>query len=172
MVLVGLMGSGKTTVGRALAGVLDRPFVDLDDEITAAAERSIPEIFEAEGEGGFRELERQRLLATLARTDDPVIAAGGGVVVRQDNRAALRSLAGTVVWLRASPATATRRTAGEPGTRPLLADDPAATLERLHDERAAWYAEVADVTVDVDALDPDAAVSAVRRALADPGTGS
>lgn len=136
LVLIGLMGSGKTAVGRRLAERLGRPFVDLDDEIAAAAGRSIPELFDTEGEAGFRAREAAAV-ATVAARSGQVIATGGGVVLDSDNIAALRA-SGAVVWLDVELDELARRV-GEGARRPLLTGDPAGRLMALADERAPRY---------------------------------
>ena len=148
--LVGLMGSGKTTVGRRVAARLDRPFVDADDALEATAGRTIAEIFEADGEDACRDLEEQVLEELLARPEPHVIASGGGVVLRPSNRARLLEPGVTVVWLDAAPAFVASRIEQKPH-RPLLrgAEPPRRVLERIHAERESLYREVADVVVDV-----------------------
>jgi shikimate kinase len=146
VVLVGMMGSGKTTVGRRVAKRLDRPFLDADLELEARTGRSVREWFAAEGEDGFRRAESELLVELLAEPQPSVIAAGGGVVVRAENRAAL---AGPfVVFLDGDPAFLAGRVA-QKEHRPLIDDDVAGTIERLHAERAAWYLQVADEVVAV-----------------------
>jgi shikimate kinase len=151
VVLVGLMGSGKSTIGRRLARLLDRPFVDADDAVEASAGQSIADLFAApEGEAGFRDLEAATLGELLDDPEATVIAAGGGAVVTAGTRRRLADPAVTVVWLDAAPAFLASRAKARPH-RPLLADaDPRATLERLHGERAPLYGEVADLVVDVE----------------------
>jgi shikimate kinase len=139
LVLVGLMGTGKTTVGRILAATLGRPFVDTDALIEAAAGQSIPEIFTREGEFGFRTLERQ-VIAAVAGLPDQVIATGGGAVLAPENREALRR-SGTVIWLDASVEELFRR-AQEDGlaNRPLLAgQDGVQRLQQLAESRGEAY---------------------------------
>ena len=151
MVLVGLMGSGKTTVGRRLAARLGRHFVDADAALEEVADRTIAEIFEQDGEDGFRDLEADVFEELLEHREPCVIAAGGGLVVRPENRARLRRPGVTVVLLEASPAFLASRVANRPH-RPLLDGNasPREVLARLHDERAPLYAEVADLTIDVE----------------------
>jgi shikimate kinase len=145
------MGSGKTTVGRRLAARLDRPFVDADEALEARAGRSIAEIFETDGEAAFRDLETEVLAWLLAAPQPGVIASGGGVVLRPENRALLRGDEVTVVWLDASPAFLASRVERK-AHRPLLAGEetPREVLDRLHAERAPLYAEVADHVIDVE----------------------
>jgi shikimate kinase len=147
IVLVGLPGVGKTSVGRRLAKELQRPFADADEQIELRAGRTIPQIFREEGEEAFRRLETDVLEDLLGRPRPLVIAAGGGAVERQTNQRLLRKHA-IVVWLRASPAFLAERT--DPSHRPLLAADPAGTLVRLAAERTPRYAEVADQVVDIE----------------------
>ncbi len=153
MVLVGMMGSGKTTAGRRVAAALGRPFVDSDAQVEARTGRTVREIFETEGEPAYRVREREALIAALEAEEPSVIAAAGGVVLDPENRAAL-ARAATVVWLRADPAVLAGRVAGGRDHRPLLAADPLGTLTRLAGERHDLYEEVADHVVDVDHVRP------------------
>jgi shikimate kinase len=148
VVLVGMMGAGKSTVGRRLASRLGRPFVDADDELVRRSGRSVREWFEEQGEGAFRAAEGELLADLLAAPGASVIASGGGVVLADANRAALRDHA-LVVWLRAGAPFLASRVRQKPH-RPLLDEDPGSTVARLVAERAALYEEVADVVVDVD----------------------
>jgi shikimate kinase len=166
VVLVGLMGSGKSTVGRRLAGRLDRPFVDADAVLEEVAHRSIAEIFEQDGEAGFRDLEAATFGDLVDTSTPSVIAGGGGLVLRAENRARLREPDVTVVYLLASPAFLARRVKPKPH-RPLLQGDdpPRQVLTRLHTERAPWYDEVADITVSVEPFHDRS--STPKEALAD-----
>jgi shikimate kinase len=146
------MGSGKTTVGRRLASELERPFVDADEVLEERSGRTIAEIFATDGEEAFRDLEAQVLQDLLDRDDAPVIASGGGVVVREGNRRALTERDDVlVVWLTASPGFLASRVeqAAQQARRPLLAGEPSpqAVLERLSAERGPLYEEVADLEV-------------------------
>ena len=144
--LVGLMGAGKTSVGRLLARRLGKTFYDCDHEIERATGVNIPVIFEIEGEEGFRARER-RMLAELVQRSGVVLATGGGAVLAAENRAALKAN-GAVVYLRASPQDLWQRTRHD-RNRPLLqTDDPMGTLARLYEERDPLYCEVADVVID------------------------
>ncbi|MDA8310410.1 MAG: bifunctional shikimate kinase/3-dehydroquinate synthase [Actinomycetota bacterium] len=171
VLLVGMMGAGKSTVGRLVANELGWPYVDSDEQVEAFTGRSVRELFEAGGEQAFRPLEQQALAAALDGDGPAVVSVAGGAVLSPANRALLRR-AGTVVWLRASPDTLLRRIladadpAGDRGRggadhRPLLGDDPAAALARLDAERRPVYQGVADVVVDVDELSPDAVAARV-----------
>ena len=144
--LVGLMGAGKTSVGRVLAKRLRKTFVDSDHEIEARTGVRIPVIFEIEGEPGFRRREAA-VLQELVLQDDIVLATGGGVVLDPQNRRALRAT-GTVVYLRASPNELWLRTRHD-RNRPLLqTGDPLGRLQQLHAERDALYRESAHLIVD------------------------
>ena len=139
VVLVGLMGVGKSTVGRKLAAMLNRDFVDADDAISEAAQLSIPEIFEQFGEAYFRDGER-RVIARLIEEGHGVIATGGGAFVDATTRALILERA-VAVWIDCDVATLVERTARR-NTRPLLrGGDPHEILTRLASERAPFYAE-------------------------------
>ena len=148
VVLVGMMGVGKSSLARRLGRSLHRPVFDTDTEIVSRTGRTIPEIFTTDGEPSFREMEVEVLADLLARPEPSVIAAAGGVVLRSENRAALRH-AGTVVWLRAPVDVLLTRVANG-SHRPALADDPEGSLRAMESDREALYAEVADLTVDTD----------------------
>lgn len=151
LVLVGLMGAGKTTVGRKCASRLGRDFVDTDDVVTALAGMPVSDIFATAGEAHFRALERQAVADVCASPARLVVATGGGVVMDAENRAHLRA-SGFVVWLRAPVAVLAAR-CGDGSTRPLLANGGTAALERLLALRAPVYEAVADVTIDTDGRD-------------------
>ena len=153
VVLVGMMGTGKTTVGRLLAARLGRALVDSDELIESQAGRTVREIWLTDGEPVFRVLETAALRDALAEPDPLVIAAAGGVVLSAGNRAALRDADALVVWMRAAPGVLVGRV-GRAEHRPLLDDDPAATLRRMQNEREPLYREVADVVLDTDVLSP------------------
>jgi len=147
LVLVGLMGAGKTTVGEECARRLGRPFVDTDDLVVAAAGRSVAELWEVEGEAGFRAREQAAIADVCASPTPLVVACGGGAVLDPENRRVLRA-AGCVVWLDAPADELAGRLVCD-GTRPLLAGaDRAATLTRLGRQRADAYAAVAHARVD------------------------
>ena len=148
LVLVGLSGSGKSSIGRRIAVLLERPFHDADDVIEQRAGRTVRGIFAADGEPAFRELEAEVMSDLLGAEPPSVIAAGGGAVVTESTRKLLQQDDVFVVWLTAAPAFLASRT-GKKAHRPLLDGDPVEALTRLLSERAAWYEEVADVTFDV-----------------------
>ncbi len=139
VVLVGLMGVGKTTVGRRLANLLDRDFVDADEEIEEAAQMSISEIFAEFGEAYFRDGER-RVIARLIEERHGVIATGGGAFVNEETRALILRQA-IAVWIDADIATLVERTARR-NSRPLLKQgDPKDILTRLYREREPFYSQ-------------------------------
>jgi 5-deoxy-5-amino-3-dehydroquinate synthase len=172
VVLVGLMGVGKSTVGRRLAKDLQRPFADVDEQVELRAGRTIPAIFRDMGEDGFRAVEAEALADLLGRPSPLVVAAGGGVVTAEANRAALAASGAVVVWLRASAAFLAGRT--DPTHRPLLAGDAEATLARLLAERAPLYEQVADVSVDIESfhVGDDKPKRALARHIADLVSGA
>ncbi|HET9403208.1 MAG TPA: shikimate kinase [Burkholderiales bacterium] len=144
--LVGLMGAGKTSVGRLLARRLGKTFYDCDHEIERATGVKIAVIFEIEGESGFRAREA-KTLSELVKHRDVVLATGGGAVLSPDNRKLL-SENGVVIYLRAAPAELWGRTRHD-RNRPLLkTEEPLAGLQQLYDERDALYRQVADLIVD------------------------
>ena len=141
IILIGLPGSGKTTVGRQLARRLQLPFVDSDHEIEVRIGCSIREFFEREGEARFRDIE-QEVLAKLTEGADKVLSTGGGAVLRPENRKNLRAR-GQVVYLKSSPEELYKRLWHD-SNRPLLQEaDPMAKLKALYAERDPLYREVA-----------------------------
>ncbi len=144
--LVGLMGAGKTTVGKSLAKALDKTFYDSDHEIERRTGVNIPLIFELEGEAGFRRREAQAI-AELAAMDNVVVATGGGAVLLAENRKMLAEH-GRVVYLRAGVDELFHRTRGD-RNRPLLqTENPRERLQLLYNQRDPFYQEVADLVVD------------------------
>lgn len=145
IVLVGLMGAGKSSIGRRLAERLDLPFVDADHEIEAAAGKSIPEIFADHGEPYFREGER-RVIARLLENGAQVLATGGGAFMNEETRSAIASH-GISVWLRADLPLLMKRVMKR-ADRPLLkAEDPQAVMQKLIEQRYPVYG-LADVIID------------------------
>jgi shikimate kinase len=164
LVLVGMMGSGKTTVGRLCAQRLGRPLIDTDAQVEAAAARTVSDIFATAGEAAFRALERDAVAAACAHAEPAVIACGGGAVLDETNRGRLRA-AGLVVWLRTAPATLAARIPAD-GERPLLAGATGEgaqerVLAELAARRADAYTAAAHVTVDTDGLDAGAVADRV-----------
>ena len=158
-----MMGAGKTTVGRRLAQRLGRPYLDNDEEVVRATGRTVPEIMEADGVAAYRVEEKQALVRGATSEGPLVVSVGGGVVLDPDNRKCMRDN-GVVVWLRARIETMVERVGRGEG-RPLLGDDPEAAMRRLYPEREPLYAEVADITVDVDDLTPDQVADRIVAAL-------
>ena len=167
IVLVGFMGAGKSSVGRALAQELGWRFVDADAAVEARAGLSVPEIFTQHGEARFRALEAETMEELLGRRR-VVVAAGGGWAAEEGR---LREVPpGTVtVWLDVAAEEAVRRVAQQPGQRPLLdVDDPAARARRLLEARRPAYAS-ASLKVDTDGRTVDDVTARIRRMLAEPG---
>jgi shikimate kinase len=162
IVLVGMMGSGKTAVGRRLATLLGVPFRDADAEIEAAAGCSVNEIFARYGEADFRSAER-KIVTRLLGEPPHVLATGGGVFIDDDVRARIKADA-ISVWLKADLDLLAERVARK-GTRPLLKDgNPREVLGKLMHERAPIYAQ-ADITVESGAGAHDAVVKKIIAAL-------
>lgn len=144
--LIGMMGAGKTTMGKLLAHFLDKSFYDSDREIQKRTGVTIPVIFEIEGESGFRRRETE-MLADLVKIDNIVLATGGGAVLSSENRALLRR-SGTVIYLRATIDDLWRRTRQD-RNRPLLQTfDPRAKLAELYAQRDPLYRETAHIVVE------------------------
>lgn len=161
--LVGPMGAGKTTIGRRLAQVLRREFLDSDQYIEQHAGASIPLIFELEGEAGFR-IREKAAIAELTQRANIVLATGGGAVLDPDNRRCLASC-GFVVYLRASVSEQLRRTRSD-DNRPLLQTaDPRARLAQLFEQRDPLYQEVADLIVTSDGQSPRTVVQHILESL-------
>jgi shikimate kinase len=161
-VLVGAPGSGKTTVGQALARGLGVAFRDTDDDIAAAAGKSIPDIFVEDGEEHFRTLERAAVSAALTSFDG-VLALGGGAILAAETRAALAGH--RVVHLTVGLSEAVKRVGLGHG-RPLLAINPRATLRYLLDQRLPLYASVATLTVTTEGRSPDDIAAEIVKLLA------
>jgi len=153
ILLVGMMGAGKTTTGRLLAEKLGWEYLDSDAEVERATGLTVPALFARDGEGAFREAETDALRRACASTGPVVISVAGGAVLRAENRALLRAC-GRVVWLRARVETLAGRV-GDGAGRPLLGGDPFAALSRLDAVRRPLYAVAADRIIDVDELGPD-----------------
>ena len=162
IVLVGMMASGKTSIGRLLAQRLQIPFVDTDHEIEVAAQMSVPEIFTKHGEADFRSGER-RVIARLLREGPRVLATGGGAFMSTETRALIRER-GISVWLKADAQTLFRR-AKRRSNRPLLqTSDPESTIRQLMESRYPIYAE-AEITVESTDGSHDETVDVVIAAL-------
>ena len=162
LVLVGLMGVGKSTVGRRLATAVGKRFIDADEAIEQAAQRSISEIFEQFGEPYFRDGER-RVIARLIEDHDGVIATGGGAFINDETRSLILDKA-IAIWIDCEIDTLVERTSRK-NTRPLLkTGDPREILTRLYEEREPFYAE-APIHVMSDAGPHDETVAKISEAL-------
>ena len=160
--LVGMMGSGKTSTGRPLAERLGYGFVDADAVIEQAAGCSIPDIFDRDGEAGFRSLESQ-VLSAISQRHSLVVATGGGVVTQPENWGMLHS--GIVIWLDVVPDQLLQRLNADSTVRPLLQTaDPEAALNALLHERRPLYAE-ADLTVVINDETPEAVADGILQLL-------
>jgi shikimate kinase len=161
LVLVGPMGAGKTSVGRLLAKNLGLQFIDSDRELEARCGASIPWIFDIEGEAGFRAREKD-VIADLCSRGSMVLATGGGAVLAEENRRALRR-PGIVVYLQATPEQIIQRIGRDSG-RPLLeVENPVAVLKQIIAQRDPLYREVADVVVS--AADQDTPQGMAKRVI-------
>ena len=160
--LIGMMGSGKTSTGRPLAKRLGYGFVDADAVIEQVAGCTIPEIFERDGEAGFRSIESQ-VLNAISQRHSLVVATGGGVVTKPENWGQLHS--GIVVWLDVNQAQLIERLRDDSTQRPLLQQpNPEAALDTLLQERRPLYGE-ADLTVVIKDESPDAVADGILQLL-------
>jgi shikimate kinase len=170
ILLVGMMGAGKTTTGQLVAARLGWTYRDSDADVEEATGLTVPQLFARDGEAAFRRAEA----TVLARAcDDPkpsVISVAGGAVLSAENRA-LIARSGLVVWLRADPQTLAHRVGAGEG-RPLLDDDPAANLVRLNEVRAPLYDEVSRFRIDVEGSTPDEVAEQVIAFWRDAGSGA
>ena len=160
VLLIGMMGCGKSTVGRLLAERMRLPLIDLDEEIARAAGKTIPEIFAQEGEAGFRARETAALERALARGDG-VIATGGGIVTRAENIRMMREK-GVVVWL-CRPLEAMIADVRQ-DTRPNLAGDKAERMRTLYGQRERLYAAAAHLSFD-NRMPPEESAKALQKLL-------
>jgi len=164
--LIGFMGTGKTVVGRVLAERLGRKFVELDSLIEQKAGKSIPDVFQQDGEIVFRELEI-KVAKEVANKQDTVIACGGGIVLNKINIDRLRENA-RMVYLTASPEVILKRVANEAGQRPLIeVDNSTLTIGEMLNFRKPFYERAADMTVDTSELDVEAVAGQVMSKLKD-----
>jgi shikimate kinase len=161
IILVGLSGSGKTTIGRSVAKQLHRPFIDFDTEIEHRQHMSVVEIFERHGEARFRELERD-LTRELVTCNGTIMSAGGGWITNREAVALLRPT-GRIIYLRASPERLVARLSTARVRRPLLeVPNPLDTLTRMHEERSPLYEE-ADLVIDTEVFDRKQLIEQVRQ---------
>ena len=162
LVLIGMMGAGKTTIGRRLAKKMGYKFVDADHEIEAAAGMKVPDIFEVFGEQAFRDGEK-KVLDRLMREGPHIVATGGGAFLNEDTRRAI-SANGLSIWLRAELDVLMERVRRK-GNRPLLlTGDPEGTMRKLLEERVAVYA-LADIVVESNDNSHDKVVAATIASL-------
>lgn len=166
--LVGLMGAGKTSIGRMLARRMNKDFLDADTEVEKVTGVKIPVIFEIEGESGFRARE-EKMIEQLTAMDGIVLATGGGAVISPANRALLKGR-GRVIYLRAAPEDLWKRTRRD-RNRPLLQTaDPLGKLRQLHEQRDPLYREVADLIVDTGSQSVAHLTSRIQQLLAELGS--
>jgi shikimate kinase len=168
VLLIGMMGAGKTTTGRLLSERLGWPYCDSDAQVEQETGRTVPEIWRADGEAAFRREESRVLSEACSEAGSAVIAVAGGAVLDLENRAIIRR-SGLVVWLRAEVSTLVARV-GTGAGRPLLDGGKAAALDRLFAERAPVYAELADLVFDVDRMAPPEVVGRIVEALDPAGS--
>lgn len=162
VILIGFMGSGKTTVGLRLSYRLRRPVIDTDKEIERGEKRSISDIFATEGEAYFRDQETAYLEKLLKDVHNQIISVGGGLPLREGNRKLLHEL-GQVFYLRASAQTIYERLKHDT-TRPLLQGaDPQNKIKTLLEERDAYYMDAADVVIDVDGKNFEKIISEIEQ---------
>ena len=162
IVLVGMMGAGKSSVGRLLASRLDRALYDSDEMIEARTGSTVREIWQEIGEPAYRKLETEVLAEALASEHPCVVAAAGGVVLSTENRRRLVDSPAHVVWLVADVDLLIDRVRSG-GHRPLLDDDPEATLRQMFADREALYREVSDAIISVDGRSVHDVAQAVLR---------
>ena len=155
LVLVGLMGTGKSTVGRRIAHKLGWEFLDTDDEINRITGRTVRQIFESDGEDFFRNIEHDVLASAWQLSTPHVIAGAGGIILRADNRELLKT-SKYVIWLHAPLQVLIerigQRAAKGDGHRPLIDGNPAERLQKLYVERESLYREVSSFEIDVEGL--------------------
>jgi shikimate kinase len=163
ILLVGMMGAGKTTTGQLLAASLGWRYCDSDADVEADTGLTVPELFARDGEAAFRQAEATVLARACEHPMPSVVSVAGGAVLSAENRDRIRA-SGTVVWLRARPETLAARV-GDGVGRPLLGDDPAEAMVRLSAERAPFYEDLAHMVIDVDELEPDEVAERILAAV-------
>lgn len=164
VLLVGMMGSGKTSVGTMLSTRLGWPYLDNDALLERTAGASAAAILDGQGEPALRQAESQVLTLLLGMPGPMIGSVAGGVVLDEADRLRLQQATAKVVWLRATPQGLLRRISGS--QRPHLGEDPAAALRKLVAERNGFYAEVADQVIDVDVIPVGAICKQVIEGLA------
>jgi shikimate kinase len=166
VLLLGLMATGKTTVGRLLAARLSARYLDNDELVRLATGTALEELRRRAGEAGLRAAESQALTAALELPAPSVAGVAAGVVLDPEDRRRLADTGATVVWLRARPETLAARVAGG-GDRPWLRPDPVAAFSRMVQERYATYESLSDLIVDVDERSPEQIVERIVEQLAE-----
>jgi shikimate kinase len=164
ILLIGMMGVGKTTIGRALSSQLGWTFLDSDEQVRAATGRTVKEISMDDGPDVLHRFEDEALVAALASATSVVITVAGGALLDEGNRNLLKGER-HVVWLRASLETMAVRI-GTKGDRPFFDQDPTRTISELYTVRRPLYAGVATLTIDVDTLSPEQIVGRILATLA------
>ena len=165
IILIGMMGAGKTTIGKSLANYLDKTFIDSDQEIQKRTGVKIPVIFEIEGEIGFRKREAD-MLKELIKIDNMVLATGGGIILDEENRTSLKKK-GTIIYLRATVNDLLHRTRHDKN-RPLLqTTDLQNKLTELYDQRDPIYRELAHIVVESGSLSAHQMVKYLSQELND-----
>jgi len=153
IILIGFMGTGKSTIGRSLSQSLSYPVIDTDQLIEKQQGLSIPKIFEEDGEEAFRDMETA-LLKSLLEQSGHIISTGGGIIIREENRELLRKM-GYVIWLVASPGEIYKRTSRN-NNRPLLNnEDPEGTIQKLLEARTPLYKDCAHLAIETNQLNFD-----------------
>lgn len=169
IILIGMMGAGKTTIGKSLANYLDKTFIDSDQEIQKRTGVTIPVIFEIEGEIGFRKREAD-MLKELIKIDNIVLATGGGIILNEENRESLKKK-GTIIYLRATVNDLLHRTRHDKN-RPLLqTTDLQVKLTELYDQRDPIYRELAHIVVESGNISAHQMVKYLSQRLDDPTLG-
>lgn len=161
LALVGLMGSGKTSVGQVVADRLGLPLVDVDEAIRARTGQGVKELWERGGEAAYRPLEREVVVDSLAPGRPVVLAAPGGVILDRDAVRALQQPHVGVVYLRADPAVLADRVIADPQPRPLLGTNPRQVLADQHTARDDAYTALAHQVIPIDQLEPEAAAERI-----------
>jgi len=172
VVLVGLMGSGKSSVGRLVAEALGRDFVDVDTLIEASTGRTVRQLWAEGGEQAYRPLERQVVVDALARTSPVVLAAPGGAIDDEDLVSRLSVPRVFVAWLRAEVGTLAARISADQDRRPLVGRDPQRVLTEQSAARSGRYQAVADLILDVDDQAPAESAGLIVAALGGDGNGN
>ncbi len=166
IIIVGITGVGKTTIGKVLSEKLDKQFIDLDKYIEVSCGVDIPTIFELEGEQGFRDRETLALKQVISQNDNYVLSLGGGCVIRSENRQIITRSNNLVLQLIADLKVIVERLVKSPNKRPLLANqDIQQKIENLFNERKEFYDAVSDLTVNTTNLKPAQVVSKVEQYL-------